>query len=95
MVGGATRCAESGEKIPSSSSSSSSSSASLLLSSLELSDTKVYEPQIRALLGTASHKVVHTDEQHGLNHTRGRVQGVGCRTEFLVEGVGGCLGRRK
>ena len=26
----------------------------LLLSSLELSDTKVYEPQIRALLGTAS-----------------------------------------
>ena len=28
---------------------------SLLLSSLELSDTKVYEPQIRALLGTASH----------------------------------------
>ena len=31
------------------------SSPSLLLSSLELSDTKVYEPQIRALLGTASH----------------------------------------
>jgi len=29
--------------------------SSLLLSSLELSDTKVYEPQIRALLGTASH----------------------------------------
>jgi len=27
----------------------------LLLSSLELSDSKVYEPQIRALLGTASH----------------------------------------
>ena len=27
----------------------------LLLSSLELSNTKVYEPQIRALLGTASH----------------------------------------
>ena len=26
-----------------------------LLSSLELSDIKVYEPQIRALLGTASH----------------------------------------
>ena len=26
--------------------------SSLLLSSLELSDTKVYEPQIRALLGT-------------------------------------------
>ena len=31
------------------------SSFSLLLSSLELSDTKVYEPQMRALLGTASH----------------------------------------
>jgi len=30
-------------------------SSSLLLSSLELSDTKVYEPHIRALLGTASH----------------------------------------
>ena len=29
--------------------------SSSLLSSLELSDTKVYEPQIRALLGTASH----------------------------------------
>ena len=29
--------------------------SSLLLSSLELSDTKVYAPQIRALLGTASH----------------------------------------
>jgi len=34
---------------------SSSSSSSLLLSSLELSDTQVYEPEIRALLGTASH----------------------------------------
>ena len=32
-----------------------SSSSSLLLSSLELIDTKVYEPYIRALLGTASH----------------------------------------
>ena len=32
-----------------------SSSSSLLLSSLELSDTQVYEPSIRALLGTASH----------------------------------------
>ena len=30
-------------------------SSSLLLSSLELSDRKVYEPQERALLGTASH----------------------------------------
>jgi len=34
---------------------SSSSASSLLLSSLELSDTKVYEPYIRALLGTDSH----------------------------------------
>jgi len=32
-----------------------SSSSALLLSSLELSDTQVYEPEIRALLGTASH----------------------------------------
>ena len=30
-------------------------SASLLLSSLELSDTNVYEPYTRALLGTAAH----------------------------------------
>ena len=28
---------------------------SLLLSSLELSDTQVYEPEIRARLGTAAH----------------------------------------
>ena len=33
----------------------SSSSSSSLLSSLELSGTHVYEPYIRALLGTASH----------------------------------------
>jgi len=31
------------------------SSSSLLLSNLKLSDTKVYEPQVRALLETASH----------------------------------------
>ena len=31
------------------------SSSSVLLSSLELSDTQVYEPYIRALLGTDSH----------------------------------------
>ena len=31
------------------------SSSSLLLSSLELSDTTIYEPYMRALLGTASH----------------------------------------
>jgi len=33
----------------------SSSSSSLLLSSIELSDATIYEPQIRALLGTAPH----------------------------------------
>ena len=33
----------------------SPSSSSLLLSSLELSDTQVYEPQLRARLGAASH----------------------------------------
>ena len=32
-----------------------SSSSRPLLSSLELSDTKIYEPSIRALLGTAPH----------------------------------------
>ena len=32
-----------------------SSSSSLLLTSLELSDTTVYAPQIRARLGTAAH----------------------------------------
>ena len=32
-----------------------SPSSALLLSSPELSDTKVYEPEIRAHLGTASH----------------------------------------
>ena len=31
------------------------SSSSLLLSSLELSDTTLYEPQIRARLGTTAH----------------------------------------
>ena len=35
--------------------SGAASSSSLLLSSLELSDKQVYEPWIRALLGTASH----------------------------------------
>jgi len=35
--------------------SAASSASSLLLSSLELSDTKVYEPEIRALLRTAAH----------------------------------------
>ena len=37
-----------------------SSFSSLLLSNLELSDTNVYAPQIRALLGTAAHFAVCT-----------------------------------
>jgi len=41
----------------------SASSSSLLLSSLELSDTKVYEPQIRARLGTTAYKMYPTDRQ--------------------------------
>jgi len=45
-VGGLPRCA---------SGWTSSSSYYLLLSSLELRDTQVYQPYIRALLGTASH----------------------------------------
>jgi len=39
-------------------------SSSLLLSSLELSDKKVYEPSLRALLGTAS-QVAVPDEYGG------------------------------
>ena len=51
-----------------------SSSSSLLLSSLELSDTQVYEPQLRALLGTAAHFC----EVVGLG------EGVGTRREVAV-----------
>ena len=36
-------------------------SSSLLLSSLELSDTKVYEPQIRARLGTTAAMALRGD----------------------------------
>ena len=44
-------------------------SSSLLLSSLELSDTQVYEPQMRALLGTDSHLAVgSTDFFHSSLH---------------------------
>jgi len=52
-----------GEKRPGSSNSSSSLYSSLL-SSLELSDTKVYEPYIRARLETAAHfcKLVSTNQ---------------------------------
>ena len=42
------------------------SSSSLLLSSLELSETKVYDPQIRARLGTA-------DGEDGCTRARGSV----------------------
>jgi len=53
-----------------------SSSASLILSSLELSDTKVYEPYVRALLRTASHScevVVLESRTASVGHTRERV----------------------
>jgi len=40
---------------PPGSGSRAGSSSSLLLSSLQLSDTTIYEPSVRALLGTASH----------------------------------------
>jgi len=62
------------------------SSSSLLLSSLELSDTKVYEPYVRALLGTAAQVLLYLVRSHsydvllylaplpsqvrGLTHTR-------------------------
>ena len=36
-------------------------SSSSLLSSLDLSDTKVYEPYIRALLGTTSPQILNPD----------------------------------
>ena len=41
--------------LPSTVSTRAGSSSSLLLSSLELSDTQVYEPYIRARFGTAAH----------------------------------------
>jgi len=48
-------------------------SSSLLLSGLELSDTQVYEPQIRALLGTAPHfcEVVVLKLNPHADHVRG------------------------
>ena len=46
--------------------------SSFLLSSLELSDTKDYEPLIRALIGTASYfcEVVVLESRRGLNEGR-------------------------
>ena len=51
------------------------SSSSLSLSSLELSDTQVYEPHIRALLGTDLHfcEVVVLQQTRTPPGTRGRV----------------------
>jgi len=57
-------------------------SSSLLLSSLELSDTKVYEPYIRARLGTAAHLceviVLKLRSDPGFPHS-------GLQRDFLVE----------
>ena len=53
------------------------SSSALLLSSLELRDTKVYEPRIRALLETASHfcvVVVHELRTHARLRRRQHTQ---------------------
>ena len=47
---------------------SSYTSSSLLLSSLELSDTQVYEPQIRALLGTAAHFCPSSHTRHATDY---------------------------
>jgi len=50
-------------------------SSSLLLSSLELSDTQVYEPYIRARLGTAAHfcvVVVHCQRNPVPSSEKGR-----------------------
>jgi len=67
-------------------------SCSLLLSSLELSDTKVYEPEIRALLGTGSHfwfwGLPHVHSAHGMEvETWSR--GLGFRVWGLGFGVWG------
>jgi len=55
-----------GRKGPSREERGPPSSSSLLLSSLELRDTKVYEPEIRARLGTAAHfcEVVEVEVRH-------------------------------
>jgi len=54
-------------------------SSSLLLSSLELSDTKVYEPLIRALFGTTSHCLeAHVRVDHsspGVRETKKKERG--------------------
>jgi len=53
-----------------------SSSSSVLLSSLELSDTKVYEPEIRAHLGTIPGVLaVGAAEEHHPRQARGPLAG--------------------
>ena len=54
-------------------------SSSLLLSSLEFSDTKVCEPEIRALLGTASHFCELAPKHRLFDSTVPRMQGQNSR----------------
>jgi len=51
-------------------------SSSVLRSSLELSDTKVYEPQIRALPGTADAPVIIIGAHGAWGGRRGAVAGI-------------------
>jgi len=64
-------------------------SLSVLLSSLELSDTKVYEPSMRARLGTAAHfcapsPTVHVYSFPLLHWVGGQGVGCGVRGEGLM-----------
>jgi len=71
------------------------SSSSLLLSSLELSDTTICQPYIRALLGTASHfceAVVLTLRTVPLGTAEGR--GTRVDGEVVTEGVAEPNGKR-
>ena len=70
-----------------------SSSSSLLLSSLELSDTKVYQPSIRALLGFGSScNSCKGSSYPEVSHTKGGVrtgtQGALRVSRFMVYGFG-------
>ena len=67
-----------------------SSSSSLLLSSLELSDTKVYEPKIQALFGTALQfcdspvsKTPHFTLLLTLETTQGQIDGFFSQIQFI------------
>ena len=61
---------------------------------LELSDTKVYEPYIRVLLGTTRQPPIVRGREARMGRTEGagfRVQGLGCRVQgagFRVQGSG-------